>query len=107
MEAKMCRLNDLLVLAFCLMILAPNQLLARDDGRFVNSPLKPCFDRVASGKGLCCSFADGVSVQDVDWDAWSLRKYQTTNATTNGHANALIKLVIAVMNGAFYSGFGA
>jgi hypothetical protein len=56
---------------------------------------------------LCCSFADGVSVQDVDWDARSLRKYQTTNATTNGHANALIKLVIAVMNGVFYSGFGA
>jgi hypothetical protein len=26
------------------------------------------FDRLASGKGLCCSFADGFSVQDVDWD---------------------------------------
>ena len=24
--------------------------------------------RLASGKGLCCSFADGFSVQDVDWD---------------------------------------
>jgi hypothetical protein len=63
--------------------------------------------QLGHGKGLCCSFAEGVSVQDVDWDARSLRKYQTTNATTNGHANALIKLVIAVMNGAFYSGFGA
>jgi hypothetical protein len=41
---------------------------ARDDGRFANSPLKPWFDRLASGKGLCCSFADGVTVQDVDWD---------------------------------------
>jgi len=44
------------------------QPLARDDGRFANSPLKPWFDRLASGKGLCCSFADGVSVEDVDWD---------------------------------------
>jgi hypothetical protein len=26
------------------------------------------FDQLASGKGLCCSFADGVSISDVDWD---------------------------------------
>jgi hypothetical protein len=37
----------------------------------------------------------------------SLRKYQTTNATTNGHANPLTKLTIAVMNDAFHSGLGA
>ena len=43
-------------------------LAARDDGRFANSPLKAWFDKLASGKGLCCSFADGVSVEDVDWD---------------------------------------
>lgn len=42
---------------------------ARDTfGRYANSPLKSWFDRLASGKGLCCSFADGVSIQDVDWD---------------------------------------
>lgn len=42
---------------------------ARDlDGRYANSPLKSWFDQLASGKGLCCSFADGVSIQDVDWD---------------------------------------
>src|ERR1700716_340580 len=42
---------------------------ARDlDGRYANSPLKAWFDKLASGKGLCCSFADGVSVEDVDWD---------------------------------------
>ena len=46
----------------------PSQLFAHDDGRFANSPLKAWFDQLASGKGLCCSFADGVSVQDVDWD---------------------------------------
>jgi hypothetical protein len=40
----------------------------RDDGRYANSPLKSWFDRLASGKGLCCSFADGLRVDDVDWD---------------------------------------
>jgi hypothetical protein len=42
--------------------------LARDDGRYASSPLKSWFDRLASGKGLCCSFADGFRVDDVDWD---------------------------------------
>src|SRR5262249_42706856 len=42
--------------------------LARDDGRYANSPLKSWFDQLASGKGLCCSFADGFRVDDVDWD---------------------------------------
>jgi hypothetical protein len=65
----MCRLISLAALTFCLTtILVPDQLAARDDGRFANSPLKPWFDRLASGKGLCCSFADGFSVQDVDWN---------------------------------------
>jgi hypothetical protein len=41
---------------------------ARDDGRYANSPLHAWFDQLASGKGLCCSFADGVSIPDVDWD---------------------------------------
>jgi hypothetical protein len=43
-------------------------MLARDDGRYANSPLKSWFDKLASGKGLCCSFADGFRVDDVDWD---------------------------------------
>jgi hypothetical protein len=42
--------------------------MAKDDGRFANSPLKSWFDKLASGKGLCCSFADGVRVEDPDWD---------------------------------------
>jgi len=54
--------------ALCMIALVPNQLSARDDGRYANSPLKQWFDKLASGKGLCCSFADGVSVEDVDWD---------------------------------------
>ena len=64
----MCRLNNLAALALYLTTLVSSQPNARDDGRFANSPLKPWFDRLASGKGLCCSFADGFSVQDVDWD---------------------------------------
>ena len=45
----------------------PYPVSARDDGRYTNSPLKQWFDGLASGKGLCCSFTDGVSVEDVDW----------------------------------------
>lgn len=26
------------------------------------------FSGLASGKGMCCSFTDGVAVMDVDWD---------------------------------------
>ena len=55
-------------IALCASVLVPNQALARDDGRFANSQLKPWFDKLASGKGLCCSFADGFKVEDVDWD---------------------------------------
>lgn len=41
--------------------------LARDDGRYAGSPLKPWFDGLRSGKGLCCSDADGTALSDVDW----------------------------------------
>jgi hypothetical protein len=41
---------------------------ARDDGRYANEPLHAWFDKLASKKGLCCSFADGFSIQDVNWD---------------------------------------
>lgn len=41
---------------------------ARDDGRYASSDLKPWFDQLASGKGLCCSFADGLKIDDVDYD---------------------------------------
>jgi hypothetical protein len=54
--------------ALSLIVVVPNHSYARDDGRFANSPLKEWFDRLASRNGLCCAFADGVSVQDVDWD---------------------------------------
>ena len=56
------------VAVWCLCLFVPNHSYARDDGRFADSPLKEWFDRLASRNGLCCAFADGVSVQDVDWD---------------------------------------
>lgn len=45
---------------------------ARDlDGQYAKKDpaLHEWFDKLKSGKGLCCSFADGVSVGDVDWDS--------------------------------------
>ena len=48
----MFKLTNLAALTLCLTTLVSNQLNARDDGRFANSPLKPWFDRLASGKGL-------------------------------------------------------
>jgi hypothetical protein len=50
------------------LVLTPGSLAARDDGQYANHPLKKWFDQLASGKGLCCSFADGKSIEDVDWD---------------------------------------
>jgi hypothetical protein len=58
----------LAVVALCMIVFLPQHVTARDDGQYANSPMKAWFDKLASGKGLCCSFADGVSVEDVDWD---------------------------------------
>ena len=44
---------------------------ARDDGRYANSPLKAWFDSLKSGKGPCCSDADGYAVADPDWESKS------------------------------------
>jgi len=60
----------LTVVALCMLLCAPNRGSARDDGRYAseNPELHKWFDKLASGKGLCCSFADGFSVENVDWD---------------------------------------
>jgi hypothetical protein len=43
---------------------------ARDvDGRYANSPLHSWFESLHSGKGPCCSDADGTALSDVDWEA--------------------------------------
>jgi hypothetical protein len=52
------------------LILFPSaSLMARDDGRYSNSPLKPWFDSLRSNLGPCCSDADGVIVADPDWES--------------------------------------
>jgi hypothetical protein len=56
------------VVALCMLVFVPSRVSAHDDGRYADSPLKTWFDQLASGKGLCCSFADGATVEDVDWD---------------------------------------
>ena len=50
--------------------LAPREELRR---WFAHDPSRPelneWFNRLASGRGLCCSFADGFAVSDVDWES--------------------------------------
>lgn len=53
------------LLLLCLLGLSP--ALAHDDGRYADSPLKPWFDSLHSSRGLCCSFADGLTLKDPDW----------------------------------------
>src|SRR3954452_23720053 len=50
-------------------LLPINFAAARDDGRYANSPLKGWFDSLKSGRGPCCSDADGFAVSDPDWDS--------------------------------------
>jgi hypothetical protein len=44
---------------------------ARDRGQFVNTSaeLKAWFDSLRSGKGPCCSDADGSAISDSDWES--------------------------------------
>lgn len=51
------------------LILVVTPARARDDGRYAASPLKQWFDSLKSGKGPCCSDADGSAVTDADWEA--------------------------------------
>ena len=51
------------------MALLVQRVFARDDGRYAASPLKPWFDSLRSGRGSCCSDADGWALADVDWES--------------------------------------
>lgn len=56
----------LLWVAAC--IIGASAAFGRDlDGRFAQSPLKPWFDGLKSGRGPCCSDADGFAISDPDW----------------------------------------
>jgi hypothetical protein len=51
------------------LMLVAVQALARDDGRYANSPLKSWFESLQSEFGRCCSDADGYAVSDPDWES--------------------------------------
>ena len=57
------------VLALCA-LLAPGGH-ARDRGQFANAnpEIRAWFNTLKSGKGPCCSDADGSAVSDVDWES--------------------------------------
>jgi hypothetical protein len=61
-------LSSLLV-ALGILVAFAGAAFARDDGRYANSQLKPWFDSLRSGKGPCCSDADGYALSDVDWES--------------------------------------
>jgi hypothetical protein len=59
----------LLALVVAVRVLSPLTAAARDlDGRFAGSPLHNWFESLHSGKGPCCSDADGTALSDVDWE---------------------------------------
>jgi hypothetical protein len=57
--------------ALSLIALAASFGHARDRGQFVNTnaELKAWFDGLRSGKGPCCSDADGSAISDADWES--------------------------------------
>jgi hypothetical protein len=67
------RLKTPLTLGFALMLLGLASQLghARDRGQYANSTpeTKAWFEGLKSGKGPCCSDADGTAVSDVDWQS--------------------------------------
>ena len=64
-----------IALAAVLMAAQPSAIMVHDGDHHANSDpqIKSWFDHLASKRGLCCSFADGFTVDNVDWD------------TLNGH----------------------
>jgi hypothetical protein len=59
-ETRQMKRLALIVLLLC------TPALAHDASR---PELNSWFDNLASGKGLCCSFADGMALSDVDWES--------------------------------------
>jgi hypothetical protein len=69
-------------------------VVARDlDGRYADSPLHDWFNHLASGRGLCCSMADGETIVDPDWEskeeAAQDRQSLPSVATRCGHLHDL------------------
>ena len=64
-----CAFGWMILVVVVFLLGAMHFAAARDDGRYAGSPLKPWFDQLKSGKGLCCSDADGTALSDVDWES--------------------------------------
>lgn len=58
-------------IALIMMFLSVIDLFARDRGQYANSTpeIKKWFEGLKSGKGPCCSDADGSALSDVDWQS--------------------------------------
>jgi hypothetical protein len=67
------RLKSALTIGFAVLLmgLASHLGHARDRGQYANSnpEVKAWFEGLKSGKGPCCSDADGTAVSDVDWQS--------------------------------------
>jgi hypothetical protein len=67
------RMRTPLTIGFAVLSLALASHLghARDRGQYANAnpELKAWFEGLKSGKGPCCSDADGTAVSDVDWQS--------------------------------------
>jgi hypothetical protein len=72
-RARTRRLKALATIASAMLLVASASHLghARDRGQYANSSpeLKTWFEGLKSGKGPCCSDADGTAVSDVDWES--------------------------------------
>jgi hypothetical protein len=70
---KACEGNAIIfgiaALVLTLLVLMVVEVFAKDDGRYAESPLRNWFNSLQSGKGPCCSDADGTAVADVDWES--------------------------------------
>jgi len=69
MQRGLTPLTALVSVAACHALLQHNAAARDLDGRYANSPLKGWFESLRSGKGPCCSDADGTALSDVDWEA--------------------------------------
>ncbi|MCK1577768.1 hypothetical protein IVB09_40995 [Bradyrhizobium sp. 174] len=70
--------------------------MARDTGgRYANSDLKSWFDSLRSGKGPCCSDADGYALADVDWAANGVR-YRVRIPRSNDPADENVMIWVDV-----------
>jgi hypothetical protein len=55
-------------------VLLVSTSVALAGGDWKNSPLHDWFEGLFSNRGMCCSFADGVAISDVDWGTEVLDK---------------------------------